>query len=215
MGESESSRRSIMKKSLYEITDDIKAIWDLMNSLEDEDANPREPTEDEMKILAEFFNVSEKEFKMKFDSYCKFIKNLKMQAEIAKAEKNAYKTELDRLSKRATAHENRAKRIQGYLWECMQKLGLAKDGFKTALFSAKEQNTQISIEIYTGADLSKVPEEFLKPRELNKQAIKDAIKDGTLIKKEKNGRHWLAFFGKEDEELEGVYWAQGRALYIR
>ena len=57
--------------TLYAITDDIKAISDLLENMVDENGDPREPTEDEMQTLKEWYTVSNSDFEKKFDSYCK------------------------------------------------------------------------------------------------------------------------------------------------
>ena len=200
--------------TLYEITGDLKSLSQLFNDMVDEEGNPREPTAEELETMKQWFDVSSSDFEKKFDSYCKFIKNLKIEAQIADGERKAYKEELDRLSKRSKAFENRAKSLNGLLWFCMQKLGM-KD-YKTALFSAKEQNTQMKIETLLGSKLNEVPEEFLKPRELDVTKIKDAIKNGEL--KIGNGTPLGAtkvFFVKDGAELKDVRAVQGTALIIR
>lgn len=200
--------------TLYAITEDLKALNKLMEEMVDDEGNPREPTAEELETMKKWFECSLADFEQKFDNYCKFIKNLKIDAEAADGERKAYKGELDRLSKRAKAFENRAKSVNGLLWFAMQNLGMKK--YKTALFSAGEQNTQIKIEPLAGSDLKEVPEEFLKPRELDTAAVKDAIKSGLL--KQGDGTPLGAtklFYAKTGEELKDVRWAQGTALIIR
>lgn len=200
--------------TLYAITEDLKALNKLMEEMVDDEGTPREPTEEELETMKKWFECSQADFEQKFDNYCKFIKNLKIEAEAADGERKAYKGELDRLSKRAKAFENRAKSVNGLLWFAMQNLGMKK--YKTALFSAGEQNTQIKIEPLAGSDLKEVPEEFLKPRELDTAAVKDAIKSGLL--KQGDGTPLGAtklFYAKTGEELKDVRWAQGTALIIR
>ena len=200
--------------TLYEITGDLKALNQLMEDMVDEEGNPREPTPEELETMQKWFECSSSEFEQKFDNYCKFIKNLKIEAAIADDERKNYKAELDRLSKRSKAFENRAKSINGLLWFSMQNLGMKK--YKTALFSAGEQNTQIKIEPLAGSTLKEVPDEFLKPREIDITKIKNAIKDGIL--KQGNGTplgETKLFFADTGKELKDIRWAQGTALIIR
>lgn len=200
--------------TLYEITGDLKALNQLMEDMVDEDGNPREPTEEELATMQKWFECSSADFEKKFDNYCRFIKNLKIEAAVADEERKAYKSELDRLSKRSKAFENRAKSINSLLWFSMQNLGIKK--YKTALFSAGEQNTQIKIEPLAGSTLKDVPDEFLKPREIDTNAIKAAIKDGTLT--QGNGTplgESKLFFTDTGKELKDIRWAQGTALIIR
>ena len=200
--------------TLYEITGDLKALNQLMEELVDEEGNPREPTPEEFETMKKWFDCSFSDFEAKFDNYCKFIKNLRIEAETADAERKTYKAELDRLSKRSKAFENRAKSVNGLLWFAMQNLGMKK--YKTALFSAGEQNTQIKIEPLAGSKLKDVPDEFLKPREIDTPQIKYAIKDGIL--KQGDGTplgETKLFFTDTGKELKDIRWAQGTALIIR
>ena len=202
------------KKTMYEITGDLIELNKLMDDIVDENGEPREPTEAELETMRDWFKTSEAEFKEKFDNYCKFIKNLQIEASVATAEKDAHKKEMDRLSKRSKAMENRAATVKNLLWWCMDKLGLSKEGFKTSLFSAKEQNTKGSIVELTTYDYRKIPEEFLKQPELDRTAISQALKDGELIQKEGQENYGKIFF-RNGEVLEGLSYVQGKALYIR
>ncbi len=202
------------KKTMYEITGDLIELNKLMDDIVDENGEPRDPTEAELETMRDWFKTSEAEFKEKFDNYCKFIKNLQIEASVATAEKDAHKKEMDRLSKRSKTMENRAATVKNLLWWSMDKLGLSKEGFKTSLFSAKEQNTKGSIIELTTYDYRKIPEEFLKQPELDRTAISQALKDGELIQKEGQENYGKIFF-KNSEVLEGLSYVQGKALYIR
>lgn len=201
------------RKSLYEITGDIEAAYKLVQDAVDEDGNPRELTEDEMEFIRECFNCSQDEFVAKFDNYCKFIRSLKLSAENADSERKNFKSEMDRLSKRAKVAENTASRIQGLLRWGMERLGMAK--YKTDLFSAGIQNTQLKVEPRAGSDLSTVPERFLKPRELDTSAIKAAIKAGDLVAHTEEGLNYGKVFNADGEQIVGLFVTQGTALVIR
>lgn len=205
-------------KTMYEIGKDLVALYNLLETIVDEDGNPREPTEEEYETLKEWFTMSNDEFEKKFDNYCKFIKNQKISAEIATSEYKSFKAEIDRLSKRAKASENRAKRLQDLLMYNMSIIKTEK--FKTSLFSASIQEGKMSISSLEGFDMSKVPEEYLKPRELDTQAIKKAIDDGTLILgKDIPGtpliKHSHVYDAKTKKEIPGVYWHKTPFLVIR
>ena len=198
--------------TLYQISDDLKALQNLVESLVDEDGEPREPTEEEAKIILGWFDNSETELKTKFDNYCRFIKNINLSAKHADSERKLYKAELDRLSRRAKAFENTAKRVQDCLWRNFQKLGIKK--FKTDLFSAGEQNTALSVSVQSTADLTAVPDEYLKPREIDATAIKAALKTGELVQKEgieNRGK----IFTREGDEIKGVLALTGTTFVIR
>ncbi len=199
---------------MYEITGDLIGLKNLLDTFVDEEGNPREPTADEIETMKEWFDQSEEDFKGKFDNYCKFIKNLQIDSEIAKAEKDAYKKEIDRLSRRSKAFENRSKSVKNLLLWAMEKLRLEKNGYKTSLFSAKLQNTQKSVVLQNGFNSFDIPREFLKAPELNTTAIKQALKDGVLIQKEGIENHGKVFY-RNGNRLEGVSVLQGSALVIR
>lgn len=207
--------------TLYEITGEFIALNDMLESLVDENGEPRDMTDEEKETVKKWFDLTEADFKKKFDNICKFIKNLKLSAETAEAERKLYADELSRLSRRAKAFESRAKSIQSLLWWCMSRLGLNKAGYKTDLFSAKEQNTQKQINTGAMYDWHDIPEEYLKQPELDTVAIKQALKDGELYQKDeadagidydklyfKHGEH-------KDQPLKGISCTQGKALYIR
>ena len=202
--------------TLYQITADMEAVENLLEGLVDENGDPREPTPEEEETLKGWFLVTAEEFKNKFDSYCRFIKNLKISAKNADDERKNYKEELDRLAKRAKASENKAKTMNGILRFCMERLGLQK--FKSDFFSAGIQNTQLQIHTLVGDKLESVPEEFLKPREIDTTAVKQAIKDGILevLENQKNPlNNGKIAIKKTGEIIKGLWAAQGTALVIR
>lgn len=198
--------------SMYEIGDDIIGLHQLLESLVDEEGLPREPSGEEMETLRAWFKETEQNFEKKFDSYCRYIRSLKMTAENIDAERKSYKAELERLAKRAKASENRAKTLQGLLRWNMERLHMKK--FKTDLFTANIQNTQLNIHPLDGASLAAVPECYLKPREIDTTKVKQALKDGELILKDGPENACKIFF-PNGEELKNVRAVQGTALVIR
>ncbi len=193
--------------TLYEITNDIQQINELLESAVDSDGNPRDLTPEEENTIREWFADSKEDFEKKFDNYGRFITNLKIQAETADNERKTYKEELDRLSFRAKSYDNRRRSVLSGLRYAMEKLGIEK--YKTSLFSAGIQNTALKIE-QTGR-LMDIPEKYLKPRELNASAVKDGIKKGELIKTD-GGSILLA---KTGELLEGIKAVQGTTIVLR
>ena len=197
--------------TLYEITDDMKALNELMETLVDENGDPREPTEEELAMMRQWFDGSLAEFESKIDNYCRFIKNLKIEAANVDAERKNYKDELDRLSKRAKADENKAKNVQNLLRWGMERLGMQK--YKTLLFNLNIQNTQKKIDPLVGYDWHTIPEELLKV-EVDVGEIRKRISAGTIITKDGAENVGKLFFD-DGREIQGVKWAQGTALVIR
>jgi len=197
---------------LYDIAEDLLSLNDLMESLVDENGEPREPTEEEMQEMRKWFEVTQEELQNKFDSYCKFIKNLKLSSENADSERKNMKDELDRLAKRAKARENQRNAVQGLLRWNLERLGIKT--FKSDLFTATIQNGQKQVSLASTAKIETLPEEFLKPRELDTVAVKDALKDGLLIQKE-GAENYGKVFTREGVEIKGLMVIQGTNFIIR
>ena len=200
--------------SLYQIVGDAVGLNSLLDSLVDEDGNPRDPTEEEMTTLYNWVTETEDKFKSKLDSYGKYIANLKQSAKNAAAEKANFKEEMDRLTKRAKAYENRTKLLNGLLRYGMERLGMEK--YKTDLFSFNIQNVGgKTVSALAGASLKNLPDEYLKPREIDSKAIIQAYKDGILIGKEGPENTGKLFNAKTGECLENIRISQPTALVIR
>ena len=203
------------KATLYEITGDLISLNKLMENLVDENGEPREPTEKEFETMKEWFTETYDGFKAKFDNYCKFIKNLQLSAANAEAEKQNLKAENSRLTKRATAYENRAKAVRNLLRWGMERLNL--QNFKNDVFTANIQNMGgkvIKIAITaTQKDLSALPEKYLKPREVDTKAILQDLKDGVL--EERDGiQNYSKVFVKDGDALPCIHVYQPTGLKI-
>ena len=203
------------KATLYEITGDLISLNKLMENLVDENGEPREPTAEEFENMKNWFTESYDGFKAKFDNYCKFIKNLQLSAANAEAEKNNFKAENSRLTKRATAYENRAKAVRNLLRWGMERLNLQK--FKNDVFTANIQNMGgkvIKIAITaTQKDLSALPEKYLKPHEVDTKAILQDLKDGVLEERE-GIQNYSKVFVKDGDVLPCIHVYQPTGLKI-
>ena len=203
------------KATLYEITGDLISLNKLMENLVDENGEPREPTAEEFENMKNWFTESYDGFKAKFDNYCKFIKNLQLSAANAEAEKQNFKAENSRLTKRATAYENRAKAVRNLLRWGMERLNL--QNFKNDVFTANIQNMgdkviKIAISA-TQKDLSALPEKYLKPREVDTKAILQDLKDGVL--EERDGiQNYSKVFIKDGDVLPFIHVYQPTGLKI-
>lgn len=198
--------------SLYTITTDMESIFKLIESAVDENGEPRELTQEEQEIMKEWFSCSLEDFNVKFDSYCKLIKNYKIHAQNIDAERKSYKDELDRLSKRAKVCTNNADKLQEMLRWSMDVLNIKNK--KTELFTANIQNTQMKVSQREGTTLENVPDVYLKPRELDTTAIKDAIKNGSL-RVGTDGLEYGKVFDADGNWIQGIFAIQGSTLVIR
>jgi len=200
--------------TIYEITADYKALENLINDMTDpETGETREFTDEEMQELTAWATEIEGNFENKFNNIYKVYCNKKAEADIAEAEKNALKSEIDRLRKRAEARENEAGRIKGLIGYALDKLKLKK--YKTALFSIGYQATRKTakpVEGFFNADL--IPPEFLKC-ELSPTAINKAIEEGRLYEKDDPLSRGKLFDRETGEELKGVFYGGGETLVIR
>ena len=203
----------------YELGQEWSALVSLISDLTDpETGETRELTEAEKAYLSEQIDKIGTDIKVKINGICKVFKNIKMEAEIAEAEKNALKGELDRLSKRAKARDNEADRVK--LLACLLLDKIKEKKMKTELFTLYYMNTQKSVKESEGFfNPDKIPVEFLK-REIDKTAVKKAVDEGRLYEKDEKefplsrGKLYYKNGGAE-MELEGVSYLGGETLVIR
>jgi hypothetical protein len=213
------------KMTVYELGGEWKALLSLLDELTDpETGETRELTEEEKVYFTDMTNEIGGNIKNKADGIYKVYCNKKAEAEIAEAEKNALKNEMERLRKRAEARFNEASRVKGLLSYLMDAMKLKK--IKTEIFSAGYQATQKSVKPVEGffnPDL--IPVEFLK-REINPTAVKKAVEEGLLYEKykknedgtEENPQDRGKLFYKEncvERQLNYVSYLSGETLVIR
>ena len=214
--------------TMYNIAGDVKALSSLIESLTDEETGEtRELTDEEKETFAAWVKEETEAFDSKFDKICKFFKNLKATAATAQAERDSFKEEMDRLSKRAKARENEAGRIKDLIWQAFDILGMKK--YKTALFSAGIQATAASVKTDSGFDIALIPARYWKTPELSASAIKAGLESGELFQKpaaENPLDRDKVFYtiaaptlqdpsGEIELSLPGIRYAQGSTLVVR
>lgn len=199
--------------TLYAISENLKAVSELMAAAVDEDGEPRDLTDAEKLQLAEWFQADAEALDDKLTNYGKFIKNLKISAETIDGERKAHKAELDRLSRRAKAMENRADALKYAVKFAFDNMGIEKH--KTELFNFYKQKTPLKISEFLGNGLKDVPEEYLKPRELDTVKIRQAIKDGLLRVGTEGLDRGKVYDVKTGRCLTGVTATEGETLVIR
>jgi len=204
------------RMTAYQLGGEWDALLSLINELTDPDTGEtRELTEDEKSFISEQIDKIGHDIKDKMDGICKVFKNLKLQAEIAEAEKSAMKAEMDRLQKRAKARENEANRVKGLLAYLMEKVG--KKTIKTDLFTANWQATQKSLDTVKGFfNPDNIPVEYLT-RDINKTKIKEAIANGSMYEKDTPQDKGKLFYLENgiEKHLLGVSYLGSETLFIR
>lgn len=192
--------------TIYEIAHEVTEIEDLYESAVDENGEPRELNEEEKETLKKWILANEETFKEKFDSYGKFIQNLKFQAELAEATRKAYKAELDRLSARAKTFTNRMESMKSMLLWAMNTMHI--DKIKTALFSASIRENPFLINT-DDAHVNEIPDCYLK-KEVSKSAISADIKNGKLQLSDSG-----LVLTQSGEILGGIKATKSKSLQIR
>lgn len=108
---------------IYELAD---CYNELLTMLEEDEISP-EAFKDTMDCV-------EGELSLKYDNICKFIRNLNSDVE-------GYKVELDKISKKKKALENKISWLKDYMLSNMQKMGREK--IKTELFTVAVQKNGV------------------------------------------------------------------------
>lgn len=145
--------------SIYELTESMKKIWQLMAEGEAEDS-----------VLEEIFDDTTIELSEKLEGYCKFIKNLESDVQGLKAEEK-------RLAERRKVMENTIERSKSAMQKALVVSGEKK--MECGSFLVYMQKTPEKV-VVDEAYIENIPERFLKiaEPEVNRTAIKEALKSG-------------------------------------
>ena len=145
---------------LYEIKDQFLIL--------DKFIEENEESKDSFKMAFEQIQGSLEE---KAEGYIKYIKNLTAEAE-------AFKTEADRMSKKASSLKAHADRVKSTLDETLQELNIKE--LNAGLFKIKYQNNPPSVEVL---DIDLIPINYKLPQEIrvDKKAILQDIKAGQEV----------------------------------
>lgn len=145
--------------SLYQLTGEFLELLDML-----------EDGSDDEQVILDTLEGIDYEVEVKAENYAKIIKELEVKSK-------CIKEEIQRLTARAAALENKAKMLKTNLEQCMIATGKTK--FKTDLFSFGIQKNPAKLVIDNELD---VPEEFLIKQEpkINSKAIKELLKFSDL-----------------------------------
>jgi hypothetical protein len=174
--------------TLYEITSDIKALEELIDSsVIDADGNVKELSDEDKEALNALVNEIQDNFEGKAERIAKFMANV--QAEAA-----AYKAEEERLYKRRKTAERKAATLKWLLEDNMKRAGMKK--VQAGVFTLSIQKNPPSVWIASDKD---IPTDYWRiipeTREPDKKALLEALKSGI--------------------EIEGVYINQNEGLRVR
>lgn len=148
--------------TLYELTDEYKALLDLA---EDPETDPE--------VIADTMEAIEGAIEVKADAYAYVLRELD-------ADEEKIKAEIGRLKARADAIAGNRERIEKTLMGAMVDMGRLK--IKTALnsFTVCKSGSR-PVEIAPGLDPDDVPEEYRRvtiKKDFDKTAIRNALKEG-------------------------------------
>lgn len=160
-----------MKKSIYDIKDDFKAFeklcFELQETLEDEGRNI---SDEEKKIIQEFYTENNQALDGKLENTARFIANLKGEAAMLDEE-------LKRLQKRKKAAENLSDTLKFNLDFILKKLGIRER--KVGIFKFAIQKNVPTL-IIDNPEL--VPDEYKTAIiNIDKTKIKNDLKDGMKL----------------------------------
>ena len=145
--------------NIYELTNELSLLWDLMENGELED-----------EVLIGAFDVTKEDLADKLEGYCKFIKNLESDIQGLKAEE-------ERLNARRKTMENTVTRCKEAMKFALNTAGEKKIACGT--FTVSVQNNAPSV-VLDEQYLENIPEEYLVPQEpkIDKKKIKADIDAG-------------------------------------
>ena len=143
--------------NIYEITGEVLKLQEmLVNDPENE-------------YVQDTLEALEGELHLKATAYCRVIKNMEANLE-------AYKSEIDRLSKRKKVLENSIQRLKDALLESMKATG--KDKIKDDIFTIAIRNNALSLP--KNLDINRVPIQYLKeqPPIIDRKELLNDLKNG-------------------------------------
>lgn len=145
--------------NIYEITGDIRKLWDLMEEGE---------LDDDM-IFDAMMN-SQEELAIKLEGYCKWIKNMESDIE-------GLKKEEDRLYARRKSLENAITRAKQAMQMAMNEAGEKK--MECGTFKVGLQRIQPSVQV-DEQYIENIPSKYLVPQEpkINRKLMLEDLKNG-------------------------------------
>jgi len=160
--------------TLYEITDEIKTLEDMIeNALTDPEGNLKDLAEEDKTALLALVDETQGKFADKAERICRYMANVKAQAEACKAEE-------ERLAKRRKASERKTDALKWILETSMIRAGMEKAEAGTFKLAIQKNPPSVFI-----ARLDDVPPEYWRiipeTREPDKRKMLEDLKAGEKI----------------------------------
>lgn len=153
---------------LYEMSAEIRAIYDALNDAE----IPEEDKEQVIYDSCEAIGVEEK-----VDSYGIVYKQLEADKELLKAQVDVFKSEIDRLKSMVDAIEKNQQKMIDRMQEFLDAAGL--DKFKGKMFTASYRTLPPKVVIEDGIV---IPDEYCRiKKDPDKTVLKNALKMGIIV----------------------------------
>ena len=148
--------------NIYELTQGIQMLWDLMDAGELDDDT-----------LIDAMENTQEELNVKLENYCKFIKNLESDIDGLKAEEK-------RLAAKRKTMENTIERAKKAMQWAMNAAGEKK--VKGSLFTISIQKNPEKVVLET-EDVNLIPSHYVKYKEpeIDKAKVKEDLKAGVEL----------------------------------
>ena len=148
--------------NIYELTQGIQMLWDLMDAGELDDDT-----------LIDAMENTQEELNVKLENYCKFIKNLESDIDGLKAEEK-------RLAAKKKTMENTIERAKKAMQWAMNAAGEKK--VKGSLFTISIQKNPEKVVLET-EDVNLIPSHYVKYKEpeIDKAKVKEDLKAGVEL----------------------------------
>lgn len=148
--------------NIYELTDEFRTIWTLMEDGEISD-----------EVLAEVFQCTKDELAIKLEGYCKFIKNVEGDIE-------ALKNEEKRLHERRQSLENTVERAKVAMQAAMDAAGERSLACGTFKVGVQKNPPKIVID---DPYIENIPERYLIAQDptINKKLMLEDLKNGGSV----------------------------------
>ena len=148
--------------NIYELTESIRLLWDLMDQGELDDD-----------VLKDAMMNSQEDLKDKLEGYCKFIRQMESDVDGISAE-------IKRLQDRKTVLKNTIERSKKVMQMAMETAGEKK--VKGQIFTISIQANPESV-VLDESHIENIPPEYLKVKdpEIDKAKLKEDLKNGVNL----------------------------------